>query len=353
MDGTARRLGSVVLPLFALLCLILLSACGGGGGSDSPGSTGPAPQPPAAGTRIELISDPGDPIGNGRAYRYSQSDAQIGFSSSGGRLGMTIAGNESWAFNVELPLTTLFLAPLRLSGLERFGPHDPLRGGLLWAGEGRSCGQVRGTLEVTDLRFRNGELRSIELRFEQFCDGSGAALRGTIRWSADDSSRPLPPLNPPPGDLWRAPPGAVPAQGNYLYLESSGGDPVGANITVLFTDANGPPIITINGRRLRLEVRGPVRWIGEFDPGVAVAAVVVGFVGNLGGIPLRNPVTGGMNVSADDRACPRATSWFVVDRFLAVDGLVSELDLRFSQQCEGASGLLRGQLRFRAADVPR
>lgn len=330
--------------------LLTLAACGGGGDGAAP--TAPPEQPPAVGTTIELTSETGDPIGNGRAYRYSASDAQIGFTSSRSGLGIRIAGNENWAFDVELPLATLLLAPLRLGELERFGVHSPLRGGLLWSGEGRSCGRVRGSLEVVNITFRNGELRSIEIRFEQFCDGSGAALRGFIRWVADDPTRPLPPQNPPPPDLWRAPPGAVPARGNYLYIESRGGDPVGLDLTLLFTDQNTPPLVTVNGRRLRVSVVGPAPWLAEFEPGIAVVGLVVGFVGNIAGPPLGNPVTGGLRVSADNRACERATGWFVVDRLLAVDGRLSELDLRFSQQCEGSGGVLRGQLRWRLADVP-
>jgi hypothetical protein len=334
--------------------LLALGACGGGGGSD-PAATPVSPAPPAqpAGTTIEITSEAGDPIGNGRAYRYSASDAQIGFSSSRNSLGLRIVGNERWALDVELPLATLLLAPLRVNNLERLGLHDPLRGGLLFSGEGRSCGRVRGSFEVVDITFRNGELRSIDVRFEQFCDGSGAALRGFIRWVADDPTRPQPPQDPPPPDLWRAPPAALPPRGNYLYLESRGGDPVGLDLTLLFTDTNAPPIVTVNGRRLRLTVGGPAPWLAEFDPGIAVVGLVVGFVGSIAGPPLGNPVTGGLSVTAQGRACERATGWFVVDRLLAVDGQLSEVELRFSQQCEGASGVLRGQLRWHAADAPR
>lgn len=343
----------------ALGALLLAAACGGGGGDG--GGGGPAIPPPDAGgppaaplrTTVELTSDAGDPIGNGRAYRYSAADAQIGFTSSRSGLGLRIAGNEQWALDVELPLATLLLAPLRVGNLERLGAHDPLRGGLLFAGEGRSCGRVRGSFEVVDITFRNGELRSIELRFEQFCDGSGAALRGFIRWVADDPTRPQPPQNPPPADLWRAPPAALPPRGNYLYIESRGGDPVGLDLTLLFTDTNAPPVVTVNGRRLRLAVGGPAPWLAEFDPGIAVVGLVVGFVGSIAGPPLGNPVTGGLNVTAQGRACERATGWFVVDRLLAVDGQLSEIELRFSHQCEGASGVLRGQLRWHAVDAPR
>jgi hypothetical protein len=346
-----RRLGAIALWLSMALGL---AGCGGGAGDGSvpPGSSGP-PAQPAATTTVEIVSDSGDPIGQGRAYRYSAADARIGFNASSRGLGVRIAGNEQWAFDVELPFGALLLAPLRLTGMGRLGAHDPLSGGLLWSGEGRSCGRVRGTIEVENITFRNGELRSIEVRFEQFCDGSGAALRGFIRWVADDSTGPRPPQNPPPADLWRPPPGAVPARGNYFYLESRGGDPVGLDLTFLFTDTNAPPIVTVNGRRLRVSVGGPVPWLAEFDPGVAVVGLVVGFVGSIAGPPLGNPVTGGLHVTNQGRGCERATGWFVVDRVLFVDGLLSEIELRFSQQCEGSSGVLRGQLRWHAVDAPR
>jgi hypothetical protein len=38
--------------------------------------------------------------------------------------------------------------------------------------------------------------------------------------------------------------------------------------------------------------------------------------------------------------------WFVIDSISYVDGQLKSLDMRFEQRCEGASGVLRGQVHW-------
>jgi len=122
----------------------------------------PLPQP----TSINLSSDPGDYIGGGQAYSYSQADAQITVAAQGALLTISIDGDESWQGDFRLPDSCSQLEPGTYNNLTRYPFHDPAIGGLSWSGEGRG----RNTLTA------------IDLRFEQHCEGGGPALHGELHW---------------------------------------------------------------------------------------------------------------------------------------------------------------------------
>ena len=67
--------------------------------------------------------------------------------------------------------------------LERYPFHNPVKGGLSWYGQGRGCNTLRGWFVVDSVTYFNGFLSSIDLRFEQHCEGLTPALHGRIRWS--------------------------------------------------------------------------------------------------------------------------------------------------------------------------
>ncbi|MDY6949253.1 MAG: fibronectin type III domain-containing protein, partial [Pseudomonadota bacterium] len=178
-------------------------------------------------TRIKLTSDFNDYIGGGRTYEYTRANAQIGISGSGNRLSVRVDGDETWFAEFVLPEGQSIWKPGVYTGLTRWPFHDSAKGGLSWSGEGRGCNTLTGSITVFSATYDAGVLDSIHLSFVQHCDGGSAALRGTIEWGANDSTEPPGPVTPVPANLWRAPASAVPASGNYVYLQSDFGDYIG------------------------------------------------------------------------------------------------------------------------------
>lgn len=154
-------------------------------------SPSPAPAlwvPGLAGT-LELTSEGGDHVGGGQAWSYSTVFADhfsaegagsyigIGVTRNPGRPGPEI---DYWQLRFEAP------AGQRLERGAYQAARDPLRdrslaGMDVW-GHGRGCNVGGGTFTV-DQVVRDADDRTVLFiaRFEQRCEPSAPALRGTIR----------------------------------------------------------------------------------------------------------------------------------------------------------------------------
>ena len=151
---------------------------------------------PASGNYVFLDSDAGEWVGAGLEYLYTQADAVLGVTTSGGRLMVDVNGDESWDgdFVAMSPLTSL--EPGYYPGLERYPFHDPAVGGLNWSGEGRGNNTLTGWFAVDEVTYSGGALASIHLRFEQRSSSGGPALHGVIHWTAGDPTQPAGPVLP-------------------------------------------------------------------------------------------------------------------------------------------------------------
>ena len=119
---------------------LLFSACGGGGGSGgTPPVTGPPPGPTPG--FVALQSAPGDFIGDGLDYRYTQADARLLVSTLPHGFQILVRGDEEWFGVFELPDTFTQVEVGVYSNLGRYPFHDPVIGGMTWSGEGRQCDQ--------------------------------------------------------------------------------------------------------------------------------------------------------------------------------------------------------------------
>ena len=321
---------------------LFVSACGGGGGSGgTPATGGPLPGP--APGFVALQSDPGDFIGEGLDYRYTQADAR--YSIVQGQRGVTvwINGDEDWIGDFELPDSFSRVEVGVYNNLGRSPFHDPAVGGISWSGEGRQCDQLTGSFEVTSVTYVDGFINDIKMNFEQYCDGSSAALRGDIHWYLDDQTYPPPPVNPPPTSLWRPPAGTTPDSGNYVYLESEVGDPIGVANTYLYT----PDVaeITGSGRResFNIYVRGSEWWNGSFEGMDFLSEFERGYYPDLQRIPGHNWVKGGLSWDGEGRNCD-LSGWFVIDDVTYDATEIQSIRLRFEQYCKGAAGALRGEI---------
>lgn len=321
---------------------LLVSGCGGGGGSGgSPPVVGPPPAPVPG--FVALQSEPGDSIGDGLDYRYTQADASYFIVQGQRSVTVWVNGDEDWFGDFQLPDSFSRVEVGVYNNLGRSPFHDPAVGGMSWSGEGRQCDQLTGSFEVTSVTYVDGFISDIKMNFEQYCDGSSAALRGDIHWYADDPTFPPPPVRPPPSSLWRPAPGTTPDLGNYVYLESEAGDTIGAGNTYLYT----PDVaqITGSGRRESFDiyVRGSEWWNGSFEGMDFLSEFERGYYPDLQRIPGHNMVKGGLSWQGESRTCD-LSGWFVIDDVAYDATEIQSIRLRFEQYCKGDAGALRGEI---------
>ena len=312
-----------------------------------PSPTPVPPGPPATGNFVLLQSDPGDFIGAGQTFLYTQANAQLSVSASGGHLSVRVTGDQSWSGEFQVPISLSQLQPGTYDGLMRYPFHNPVTGGLSWSGDGRGCNTLTGKFIVDSVTYAGNVLTAIDLHFEQHCEGSApAALRGQIHWQANDPTAPPGPVNPPPAGLWQPAPGATPASGKYIYLQSDAGDFIGGGQTFLYTEANALLSVSASGGGLAVTVNGNQNWSGEFRAMNSLGLLQPGYYGDLRRYPFHNPVKGGLSWSGQGRGCNTLTGWFVIDNVTYVGGVLTAIDLRFEQHCEGGAPALHGQIHW-------
>ncbi len=306
--------------------------------------------PNATGTLIQLQSDAGDYVGMGKSYAYSPANADISVSSSGAYMSLIIRGNQTWSFTFLGPSTATKLEVANYPRVSRIGTPGSVEGGMDFSGEGRGCGVVLGTVNITDVTYSNGALTAFELQFAQWCDGSGSAMRGQIRWLAADNSPQRGPSNPVPADLWRAPASALPSSGNYVYFQSEPGDFVGRGKTQLYTQRNAKITMHAVGGEAQIDVLGDQASYGDFQTMRPLEKFAVGYYGGLRGASGYSPAFGGMSWILDGASCIDTDGWFVVDQASYVGSELDTLDARFEQRCNGATAPLHGQIHWTRND---
>lgn len=362
-----------ILPLRLLagvLLSIILAACGGGGGgtSTSPVSATPTPTPapapaplpyaipsslwtaptsavPASGNYIYLQSATGDYVGAGHTYLYTGADAVFKTATHGLAINVNVQGDQSWTGNFLLPSGASTLQAGYFAGLTRWPFSDPAVGGLDWSGEGRGCNTITGWVVIDKITLTGGVMTALDLRFEQHCEGNTAALHGQIHWTANDTTVPPGPVNPPPAGLWTPDTSSFTLpSGNYVYLQSDTGDYIGGGQNMLYATGNATISATTNlTAAFHIGVGG---WTGDFYGMNTLSQLQPGYYGGLERYPFNNPVKGGMDWSGNGRGCNTLTGWFVVDKVTYTLAELTAIDLRFEQHCEGATAALHGQIHW-------
>jgi hypothetical protein len=140
--------------------------------------------PPAGQTYVYLASDPGDYIGAGGTYLYTPADVALTVTATGGHLSVDINGSAWWYGDFAEGSALGVLAPGLYDQLTRYPLNDPARGGLSWSGEGRGCNTLTGWFAIDSVAYSGNALSSIDLRFEQHCEGGTPALHGQLHWTA-------------------------------------------------------------------------------------------------------------------------------------------------------------------------
>jgi hypothetical protein len=301
---------------------------------------------PATGNYVYLESNPGEYVGAGQSYTYTQANSVIVMAADGGHLSVTVTGDEAWFADFVTMNRLTRLEPGYYPSLRRFGGHNPTRGGLHWSGEGRACGSSIGWLAVDQVTYANGTVTAIDLRFEQRCDATGPPLHGVIHWRSDDLTRPSGPIRPVPADLWRPAPGATPTAGTFVYLESQPGDFIGGGQTYLHTPADIAIQAIADRGHLSITVGDARGWRGEFQTMNVLDEFEPGYYPDLRRLGASNPTKGGLSWSGRGRGCNTLRGWFVVEQAVYVGSTITALDLRFEQHCEGFGPALRGLIHW-------
>jgi hypothetical protein len=157
---------------------------------------------------------------------------------------------------------------------------------------------------------------------------------------------------PIPGGLWSAPSGALPASGNYIYLQSDSGDSVGGGRTYTYSGANALIKVWNNSAlTLNASVQGNQNWNGSFMLPSAAGTLQAGYFKDLVRTTSATPAVGGLDWNGEGRGCNTITGWVVIDKVALTGGVVTALDLRFEQHCEGGSSALHGQIHWTKADA--
>jgi len=346
------------MVLFGLLASMLGASPAGAAGS---GPVYPAPSGlwapayaalPSSGNYVYLESQAGDYIGAGLTRTYTQANAILSVSSSGGLLTVDVTGDQTWTGQFQAMNTIPRLQPGYYANLARYPFHDPAVGGLSWVGDGRGCNTSNSWMVVNAVSYNaSGTLTGIDLRFEQHCEGLAPALHGKVHWTPNDTTAPPPPVTPIPSGLWAPAPGTTPASNNYVYLESQPGDYIGAGQVRTYTQADAVLTLTRSTRLLHVGVSGDQGWSGDFAAMSSIADLQPGYYPNLRRYPFHNPVRGGLAWSGEGRGCNTLTGWFAIDAITITAGVLVAADVRFEQHCEGGVPALRGKIHYSNTDT--
>ena len=161
---------------FCIVALILLAACAVGAGTSGAGSL------LAVSGTWTMTSDPGDWVGQGQSYAFSQPDDRIESGSGLNRNGVgfsAYAGGTYWSGIIGAPTGQQLVPGTTYANATRFG--DATHPRLDVSGDGRGCNATTGQFTIIDINFGPyGYLNSVHLTFEQHCEGLAPALRGDI-----------------------------------------------------------------------------------------------------------------------------------------------------------------------------
>ena len=283
---------------------------------------------------IRLRSDPGDWVGSGKYYEYTQANSIITVNTSDGWLHVWVSGEEGWQ------------GAFRLNTSGRL-EHGSGVGAFSWYGA-NVCNTIDGWFFVDTATYQDTALTALDLQFEQHCGTAAGGLHGTIHWRAEDPTRPPGPVNPVPADLWKPAAGATPASGNYVYLTSDGhGDWVGQGQTWVYTPANAFFGVTSGSGLFSVNLVASPSWYGEFKAMSSVPdKLLVGYYGDLGRYPFNNPTKGGFDWFGDGRGCNSLRGWFAIDHIEYAADTLKAFDLRFEQHCEEVPPALHGAIHW-------
>lgn len=182
--GPTRQATRAVRRLFATLmaaACVLLMVSGMPAEASAPSTT----------TLLSVVSEPGDPVGQGEAWAFTDANGTVQFGGNEGDVRFRILANHT-DYQVELTAPAgqqLTTGSYTNAGRAGFNGTHP---GLWVAGEGRGCNTDTGSFVIRSLATAaSGAIVELDVSFTQYCDGASAPLRGVLKYQA-----PQPPAVP-------------------------------------------------------------------------------------------------------------------------------------------------------------
>ncbi len=138
-------------------------------------------------TNIQMTSDPGDYIGQGRSYNLS-----TGITATSSNNGSLVRvhyqnpniGTDYWDFSFESPGTNVPLTVGTYTGAVRYPFNPEGTPGLSVTGQGRGSNTLTGFFTIHAISISAlGQVQSFAASFEQHSEGATPALRGTVQFN--------------------------------------------------------------------------------------------------------------------------------------------------------------------------
>lgn len=152
-------------------------------------------------------------------------------------------------------------------------------------------------------------------------------------------------------EVWKPLPGAVPASGNYVYLQGTGGDYIVGNRSYLYRQSDATFTFNASSNYLSLRVAGDQDWSGDFKQSGTGKRLAAGYYGDLTRYPFQANGAGGVSWTGEGRGCNTVKGWFVIDKIRYTGDKLTYIDLRFEQRCEGGTSALHGQIHWDESDT--
>lgn len=314
----------------------------------------PAGATPAIGNYFYMESTRPNLFFLGKSLLYTQANAIITPKFTGALLELDIAGDVRWTGNFFGIKGLNQLVAGYYSGLMRYPFGNPVLPGIDLYSELRGCNDASGWFTVDDVVLTAGKISALDLRFEFYCSSyfPNETVHGKFHWTANDTTTPPGPQDPPPTGLWTPSPSFVKPGGNYIYFVSDTGDLIGAGRTELLTSGNSVISVNTNGNAaLEIYAGG---WKGNFVGMNSLTQLQPGYYGNLQRYPYAYNVTRGgiqwWNYGNDPDpyglGCPTLAGWFVVDSVKYSFGALAAIDLRFEEVCNGSTSAIHGAIHW-------
>lgn len=231
-------------------------------------------------------------------------------------------------------------------------PVNYALGSIAWQNLVNDTAFITGWYMIDEVSYTGQDLSAIKMRFEGKSTPDSPAVYGAINWAASNPLNPPGPVYPPPSDLWQPPKAAIPASGDYLYLEGQAGTLafLPLNTTFISNDTIFSVAWTPYVHAIVLNFTTPTDFVQiQLIPNYAMKRLEKGYYANLTEA-FANPATAGVGLMCLQCTFYDYTSWMTVDSVAYEHELdITELSVRFEIAYTGLP-LLHGVVGWKASN---
>jgi hypothetical protein len=168
----------------SLLMIAVVATAGGGLAEGSGRAAASKLQSPFSTMVVTAFSETGDLIAEGSQAEFDSSNAVITGGVAGDELDITASGGtlgNTLLFDIAPPHGAVFAAGEYLS-VQQTPSRQARHPGLNITSINESCSTDTGSFEVREIAYSGKAISSLDLLYEQHCNGAAAALFGEIRF---------------------------------------------------------------------------------------------------------------------------------------------------------------------------